>query len=76
LPKDTSGVGHLPAGWDEEELQSADRAAEEVVRKVRAGVFWPPASPPPDFCEDFAAICQDGRFGTIVAAEEEGSGGG
>ena len=68
LPKDTGKVGHLPAQWTDEELRDADRVAEDVIRKVRAEEFWPPASPPPAFAEQFAAICQDDRFGTTVAA--------
>jgi len=38
---------------------------------IRDGVFWPPAAPPPAFCEDFAAICQDSLFATVPAAEPE-----
>jgi RecB family exonuclease len=70
LPKDLSRVGPLMAQWTEEDLCDADRAAEEVVRRVRAEVFWPPATEPPAFSEEFAAICQDDRFGAVVAAEE------
>jgi hypothetical protein len=75
LPKAISDVGHLPAGWTPDDLVDADRAAAEVVRAVRAEKFWPPASPPPAFCEDFAAICQDDRFGAVVANEEAEGGG-
>lgn len=72
LPKDTTAAGYLPSGWSEDDLKDADRTAEEVVRKVRAGVFWPPAKNPPPFFEQYAAICQDDQFGAVVAAEPQG----
>ncbi len=71
LPKDTSKVGAMLAEWTDGELAAADRAAETVIRQVRAERFWPPASPPPPFSEDFAAICQDGLFGVAPASEGE-----
>jgi RecB family exonuclease len=73
LPKKISDVGHLPVDWTPDDFEDADSAAADVVRAVRAGNFPPPASPPPAFCEEFAAICQDHRFGAVVAgAEAEG----
>jgi hypothetical protein len=72
LPKDVSRVGHIPAKWTPEDLAAADQAAAEVVRRVRAEEFWPPANPPPAFSEDFAAICQDGRFGAVSVDDDEG----
>ena len=42
---------------------------------MRAEEFWPPASPPPAFSEEFAAICQDDRFGAVIASEESEGGG-
>jgi len=75
LPKDTSQVGLLEAEWGESELASADRTAEAVIRKVREEVFWPPVQPPPDYSEEFAAICGDGPFAAMIAgASEEGEG--
>ena len=76
LPKDISRVG-APAGrLDARKIsKSADRAAAEVIRRVRAEEFWPPANPPPAFSEDFAAICQDDRFGAVIADEETEGGG-
>jgi len=73
LPKDTSRVGHLLAEWTEAELREADEAAAHVIREVRAGVFWPPASPPPAGFEDFAAICHDDQLVAVLAAEEGGN---
>lgn len=75
LPKDVSDVKHLPAEWTQDDFEDADRTAADVVRRVRAEVFWPPASPPPAFSEEFAAICQDNRFGAVVANEELEGGG-
>jgi hypothetical protein len=76
LPKAASEAGLEEAEWTEEELDSADRTAEEVIRKVRRGDFWPPVQPPPDYFEEFAAVCGDGPFAAIIAAaSEEGENG-
>ena len=56
------------ADWDEDMLQSADERARDVVRAIRQQVFWPPTSPPPDYFDDVATICQDRRMG---GAKEE-----
>lgn len=74
LPKDTSRTGIVMSEWTPEDLQSADEAAAEVVRKVRAEKFWPPTVPPPDFSEDFAPICQDGQFRAVLTAEADAGG--
>ncbi|MBC8353089.1 MAG: PD-(D/E)XK nuclease family protein [Planctomycetes bacterium] len=60
LAKDTSHIAFLLAKWTEEDLEQADRLAKEIVASVRNERFWPPTDPPPDFSEEFAAICQDG----------------
>ena len=62
LPKDTGKVQFCDAEWTADELAAADDVARDVVRKVRAEKFWPPVQPPPDFSEDFSAICQDSVF--------------
>jgi len=75
LPKDTAKIGLQMAEWTDDELARADAAAENVVRRVRAGEFWPPTTPAPPFAEDFSAICHDGQFGALEAAgdaDEEG----
>jgi RecB family exonuclease len=59
LPNDTQAVGLAEANWSEEELAEADALAEDVIRRVRAEQFWPPASPPPAYADDLAVICQD-----------------
>jgi RecB family exonuclease len=47
------------ASWTDEDLQSADEVALDVIRAVRRKVFWPPVYPPPYFGDSWAAICQD-----------------
>lgn len=70
LPKDTAKIGAAMAEWTDDDLASADATAAAVVRNVRAERFWPPASPPPLFSEDLAAICQDGQYGAEPAEDE------
>ena len=71
LPKDTSQTGFLEAPWTPAELAAADRAAEDVIDKVRRQEFWPPVQPAPDFFEEYAAICADGPFAAVLAAANE-----
>jgi ATP-dependent helicase/nuclease subunit B len=72
LPKDAARTGHLLAEWTEAELAEAEAAAADVIRKVRAEKFWPPASPPPAGFEPLAAICHDDQLVAVLAAEEGG----
>jgi hypothetical protein len=75
LPKDVSAVGHLAAEWTQADLDDADQAAAGVVRRVWNEEFLPATTPPPAFCEDLAAICQDNRFAVMVVNQpEEGAG--
>jgi RecB family exonuclease len=62
LPKDVDKVGFCMAQWTDGDLAAADEVARQVVRDIRDELFWPPTDPPPDFSEEFAAICQDGVF--------------
>lgn len=59
LPLDLKSAGLLLADWDGPMLQSADEKAREIVRAIRKGEFWPRKSPPPEFFEDVAVVCQD-----------------
>jgi RecB family exonuclease len=68
LPKDTTETGDKLAEWSDGDLAAADATAADVVRMVRAEKFWPPASPPPMFFDELAAICQEGQFGGMAAA--------
>ena len=63
IPKDARQVGECLAEWSDDELAHADETARKVIRAIRRGVFWPPASPAPAFCDDLASICQDNRLG-------------
>lgn len=71
LSKDVSRIGLLQAEWSEAELEDADETARQVVRDIRGGKFWPPADTPPAFCEEFSAICQDGRFGAARVEDDD-----
>ncbi len=70
LPKDPGSTGEALAEWTEEELQSADEVAAEVVRKVRNEEFWPPAAGPVEEFPEFAAICGEGQLVPLVQSEE------
>lgn len=56
LPKKLSEVGLAPADWSGEEFDEAMETAGEVIRRVRAGEFWPPSEPVDD---ELAALCMD-----------------
>ena len=71
LPKNVRRTGFSLAEWTEAELQQADETAREVVRRIWGNRFSPRAVPPPAFFEEFAAICQDGRFGAATAMDGE-----
>ncbi|MGI4790986.1 MAG: PD-(D/E)XK nuclease family protein [Janthinobacterium lividum] len=45
--KRSGGTGFVPVSWAESDYESALECAHGVIRNVRAGVFWPPAAPPP-----------------------------
>lgn len=62
LPKNLKDTGFNSADWSTRELNDADNAAIDVIRKIRSGIFWPPNPRPPLYSEDFAAICQDRVF--------------
>jgi hypothetical protein len=64
-------TGFSLAEWTEEELRKADETAREVVRRIWGNRFSPRTVPPPAFFEEFAAICQDGRFGAAAAMDGE-----
>ena len=62
LPKDSTAGAFCLAEWTPDELAEADQVAAEVVRAVRRQQFWPPTTPPPEFSESLAPICQDNVF--------------
>lgn len=55
LPKDLAAVKDAIANWTPADLAEADEEAAEVIRRIRAGVFWPPATAVR--FDEFAAIC-------------------
>jgi RecB family exonuclease len=71
LSKDLTKVGPSLTEWTEADLESAMETARQVVRDIRAGEFWPPASPPPEFSEDLSAICQDEQFGGRLMSDSD-----
>jgi hypothetical protein len=42
--------------------ESAQLEFESIVRNLRSAKFWPPVYPPPEYADDYAAICQDNVF--------------
>ena len=62
LPRDAGEVRALMTDWSEDDLSTADRTAREIAGKILDGCFWPPADPPPQYADEFAAICQDDVF--------------
>lgn len=62
LPRDSNSVEFVVASWSDEDYQSAEAVASDVIRNIRRGQFWPPTDPPPAFSEPFAMICQDDVF--------------
>ena len=71
LSKNLNDIKFAKAPWDSSMLDYADKEAHRVIRDIRAGVFGPPADPPPIYSEKYAAICQDNVFerDAIVAVE-------
>ena len=62
LPKDTEGVFERAAKWTDSDLDDAHQVALGVAEKVLNAEFWPPRDPPPDYFEEYSAICQDTVF--------------
>lgn len=58
IPRDAI-VKESLADWTEQELEAADEVARDVVRGIRAEVFWPPSPEPPLYEDAYSAICQD-----------------
>jgi len=59
LSRDLDNIKFEEADFDHAMLKEADDLVLECIRKIRAGIFWPPTDPPPKFSDDLAAICQD-----------------
>ncbi|MBM3494729.1 MAG: hypothetical protein FJX72_10510, partial [Armatimonadetes bacterium] len=59
LGPDASADALLEADWSDADLALADVCADEVIRRVRNGVFWPPSSDPRTTDDGIGAICMD-----------------
>jgi ATP-dependent helicase/nuclease subunit B len=62
LPKRLEDIRFEVTGWTETEYQAAAEMARSILRQIRQSVYWPPNPIPPEYSEDFAAICQDQVF--------------
>ena len=74
ITKDIGQVRLHTANWSDSELQTADDKAFEIMRKVRAGDFWPPTERNA-WWDDFAAICQSRVFEKWQKPDREGGNG-
>ena len=70
LPRDLVVTGMHLADWSPDEFAAADEVAAEVIRNIRRENFWPPKDDVQHFRE-FAAICQDGIYGSSGEDEAE-----
>lgn len=59
IPKALDQVQFVSADWDHEQLRAADLQVEEVIRRVRNQVFWPPAEET-GYDRGIELICQSG----------------
>lgn len=59
ISKNLDEIRFDPAGWDNSMLDDADKTAFDCIRRIREQKFWPPTEIPPEYSEDYAAICQD-----------------
>ncbi|MEM9347850.1 MAG: PD-(D/E)XK nuclease family protein [Planctomycetota bacterium] len=75
LPKKVSETRLAIADWDAGMLSAAREQRDEVIRQVRAGVFWPPKQPPA-FEDGFGGLCADdvADRAALIKASEGGGG--
>ncbi len=50
----------MEAAWTQEDLSDAIRCAEETVRSIRQGIFWPPNPDATPSNDGIGAICFEG----------------
>ena len=62
LPKKLDDVRFAKLNASLEDFVRADDLVKQIVRRIRAGRYWPPKPQPPKFSEAFAGICQDKIF--------------
>lgn len=58
VPARVEEIGIKTPTWTEADYAAADETAREVVRRVRAGIFWPPNDAAARAFPEFDAICQ------------------
>jgi len=67
VPARVEETGIRTPTWNEADYAAADETAREVVRRVRAGIFWPANDAATRAFPEFDAICQ-----TAAIVEDEG----
>jgi RecB family exonuclease len=67
VPARVEETGIRTPTWNEADYAAADETAREVVRRVRAGIFWPANDAAARAFPEFDAICQ-----TAAIVEDEG----
>lgn len=58
LPKKVAETAFQAADWTRDELKTARKQRDDVIRQVRAGIFWPPKQPP-IFADGLGGVCAD-----------------
>lgn len=71
IPKKLEEIGFDQASWTADQLADADEEARRIIRQIRNNIYWPPADKPPQYSEEFAAICQDNAFEAFDASEPD-----
>jgi len=70
LPE-SAGVELLAADWTPAELNEAEEKAREVIRAIRASIFWPPAQIKPPLFEEYADLCLDAHLAGWAFEEDD-----
>ncbi len=73
LHENANDIGFCPAEKLLQMKESSDEEFRKIVRNLRSANFWPPADPPPEYSDDYAAICQDNVFERFLCADEVSS---
>jgi hypothetical protein len=58
LGKQLDKIGFEPAPWETAEINEAITIAQQVIRAIRNGIFWPP-NLPPEYDDGLEGICHD-----------------
>jgi ATP-dependent helicase/nuclease subunit A len=59
IPKSASECKFEVASFEDDLLEEADKEARQVIRQIRANVFWPPRYDNVNPWDDYVAICQN-----------------